>query len=197
MVSRKFEEERVDKKEMWQESLAWARAEVLRIANEREAYAKSLESDAGHARSARRPGGPPFAAWPLAVERGRELDAAADLWFQRASALRKLIEERPPLTTTRLARLADLLGLIVKELGVELAKHDSHPLSWSDGTGTTYIRILREAGVELVTEPAARRRGHVLRRGAEPVATKYFRAPIASPGALYVLDVQTRPAKKP
>lgn len=70
-------------------------------------------------------------------------------------------------------------------------KDPSKAPTWEDGPRTSFCRVLRETGLELVTKTGAARRNHRLKRGARPVAFGYFRSPIGDYAGLYVLGLQT------
>lgn len=94
----------------------------------------------------------------------------------------------PLLSRMQLSRLADLLALI------ERALSEKRPVfHWCDGARKPWTRLLRQAGVVLMTPTAMLRRGHEPKRGARPVGTAYFGAPIKQDGELYVWGLQTRP----
>ena len=67
---------------------------------------------------------------------------------------------------------------------------------WSEGKRRPFTRRLRSAGITLVTLSAAKERGYSLKRGASPVGTGYFGAPIQRQANLYVLELHFRKARK-
>ena len=94
--------------------------------------------------------------------------------------------EQKPMTRARITRLHTASG----EVRAGLA---GSPFQWSESERKRNEPILAAAGVELLSQTAIEKRGHVLRRGARPVGTAYFGAPIQRYTPLYVLHVQTRP----
>ena len=90
------------------------------------------------------------------------------------------------MTRARITRLHTASG----EVRAGLA---GSPFQWSESERKRNEPILAAAGVELLSQTAIEKRGHVLRRGARPVGTAYFGAPIQRYTPLYVLHVQTRP----
>lgn len=68
---------------------------------------------------------------------------------------------------------------------------ESVSIAWGNGEGINRLRDLRDVGIHLVTKTRADRLGHRLKRGASPVASMYFNAPINADCDLYVLGVQT------
>lgn len=63
-------------------------------------------------------------------------------------------------------------------------------MSWSNGGMKNYVRMLREMGITLVTKTQAKKMGYRMKRGAQPVASGYFTAPISQQCDLYVLECQ-------
>lgn len=85
-----------------------------------------------------------------------------------------------------------ITGLAVLFTRIHGALAGGEPLVWhSDGARTAYTRMLREAGLELVTLTEAKRRGHRLKRRAKPVASAWWGPPIKRMADLYVFGVQT------
>jgi hypothetical protein len=64
------------------------------------------------------------------------------------------------------------------------------PFSWGDGAATAAKRHLADLHITLVTSSWLDKRGYVLNRGAKPVGTIYFPAPISSSCAVYALECQ-------
>lgn len=64
------------------------------------------------------------------------------------------------------------------------------PFAWNMSQGDNGKAVLAEFGITLVTATWLRDRGYVLNRGAKPVGTIYFGAPISRPCAVYVLECQ-------
>lgn len=78
---------------------------------------------------------------------------------------------------------------------VAAALRDRAPMSWGEAERIGNTGSLKAMGLTLVSETAAKRKHkHVLLRGVTPVAYGYFGAPLQRTAALYLLDVQTRPA---
>lgn len=90
------------------------------------------------------------------------------------------------LSRSQLARLAQLLT----DLAAALVNRQ--PLRWGEGNRLQWTRLLRRAGVVLLTRTQLRRQRHEPKRGAAAVVLGYFGAPIQRHAELYILDVQTR-----
>lgn len=67
------------------------------------------------------------------------------------------------------------------------------PFRWGDGTYSGKRRLLEELGVTLATETRLRKIGRTVKRGARPVGSIYFPAPIQRQADVYVLECQTKP----
>lgn len=83
-----------------------------------------------------------------------------------------------------------ILRLVARRLAGETTVPE-----WSEGERVTYSRMLRGLGLHLITATAAAKQGLRIKRGAQPIATGYFGAPIQRHAELYVLELQCRPAK--
>ncbi len=68
---------------------------------------------------------------------------------------------------------------------------DGHAFNWGDGAASAAKRVLAAEGVTLVTATWLSDRGYALNRGAKPVGSIYFPAPISRSCAVYVLECQT------
>lgn len=90
----------------------------------------------------------------------------------------------------RIERIHELTGIVLDGL-------NGNTFSWGDGQRTSWVPILREIGITLITKTQIQKRGLVLKRGAKPVGTAYFGAPIKRYADLYVLEVQCTKPKKP
>jgi len=67
---------------------------------------------------------------------------------------------------------------------------DGKPFHWN-GTEGDYNAMWAEGmGLHLVTETQIKKRGYRLKKGAKPVGSRYFGAPISKRAALYVLECQ-------
>lgn len=75
-----------------------------------------------------------------------------------------------------------------------LAGLEGQRFDWGMAEAAHKAKVLREMGIELVTANGARKRGHVLKKGAMPVGKRYFGAPIQRSADVYIFDLQTRPA---
>lgn len=95
------------------------------------------------------------------------------------------------MTLDMMRRRAALLTGIVKALDGRYTAFD-----WGQGEHMNARRMLRDLGIQLVTETRARKLGHRLKRRAVPVAAAYFGAPIQRHCALYVLGIQTAPDER-
>lgn len=95
------------------------------------------------------------------------------------------------LSRSQLVRLAQLLT----ELAAALV--NKQPLRWGEGNRLQWTRLLRKAGVVLLTRTQLRRQRHEPKRGASAVVLGYFGAPIQRHAELYILDVQTRLIRRP
>ncbi|MBI5162906.1 MAG: hypothetical protein HY985_03285 [Magnetospirillum sp.] len=80
-------------------------------------------------------------------------------------------------------------------LAVVLAGLEGRRFDWGMAEADNKTKALRGMGIELVTANGARKRGHVVKKGADPVGKRYFGAPIQRSADLYILDLQTRSAK--
>ena len=87
-------------------------------------------------------------------------------------------------------RLHELLGIVLNGL-------DGQPFSWGDGQRQAWVPILKAAGVTLITKTQIEKHGYRLKRGAKPVGSAYFGAPIKRYADLYVLEVQCVKPKPP
>lgn len=76
-----------------------------------------------------------------------------------------------------------------------LAGLEGERFDWGLAEAESKTKALSLMGVELVTASGARKRGHVLKKGAVPVGARYFGAPIQRCADLYILGIQTKPAK--
>ncbi len=65
-----------------------------------------------------------------------------------------------------------------------------HPFAYGDGAGSAAKRALAALGITLVTATWLAERGYVLNRGAQPVGSVYFPAPISRSCPVYVLECQ-------
>ncbi len=68
-------------------------------------------------------------------------------------------------------------------------------MHWGDGERSNAIQLLDELGIVLVSKTGAGKRGHVVKFRQVPVAVAYFGAPLQRHADLYILGIQTRPAK--
>ena len=64
------------------------------------------------------------------------------------------------------------------------------PFSWGSGEALSRKHILGEIGITLVTFTVLQKKGYKLNRGAKPVGTIYFDAPIQKRHPVYVLECQ-------
>jgi hypothetical protein len=93
-----------------------------------------------------------------------------------------------PLTKEQISTLRELLGIVADSL-----KKGGVPFRWGEGVRIRWTKLLGRAGVVLMTRTALARQGLEPKRGAKPVGTAYFGAPLQVQAGLYVLGVQTRP----
>lgn len=90
-----------------------------------------------------------------------------------------------------MCRLSLLLVDLVKAL------KDKEPLVWSQSVQRSWVRLLRQVGVVLLSKKQLRRQRHQLKRDARPVVLAYFGAPTSQHSELFILDVQTRLIRRP
>lgn len=95
-------------------------------------------------------------------------------------------------TPSALRKRIELRVAVLIELGRAL---EGASLRWGQMEASYKRSIAAELGIELVTKTAAEKRGHVLKRGAEPLGSIYFGAPISRHAPVYVLGVHTKPSK--
>jgi hypothetical protein len=67
---------------------------------------------------------------------------------------------------------------------------DGKPFDWGGGEFDAYRPKAKMLGCTLVTKTWMKKNGYRLRRGAKPVGTGYFKAPISNTGELYILECQ-------
>lgn len=68
---------------------------------------------------------------------------------------------------------------------------DGQPFRWeSCGASESYVRLLRELGITLVTRTWLEKRGYKLNRGAKPVGAIKYCSPINAMADVYVLECQ-------
>lgn len=84
-----------------------------------------------------------------------------------------------------------LLQLVQRRLDGKTTAPD-----WSEGLRVTYTRMLRGLGLTLITSTAATKRGLRVKRGAQPIATGYFGAPIQRQADLFIAELQCSPVKQ-
>ena len=65
-----------------------------------------------------------------------------------------------------------------------------HPFQWGAGQREAWVPIAQQLGLTLVTRSHADRLGYAIKRGAKPVGSAYFRAPLKRTAQLYVLECQ-------
>lgn len=70
------------------------------------------------------------------------------------------------------------------------------PFRWGDGERSAWQPLCEQLGITLVTPTQIKKRGYRLKRGAVPVGSAYFAAPIQIYADLYVLECQCTPIKK-
>jgi hypothetical protein len=64
------------------------------------------------------------------------------------------------------------------------------PFTWTGGELENYRPKAKAMGATLVTKTKLKRDGYRLKKGAQPVGSGYFFAPISRDAALYVLECQ-------
>jgi hypothetical protein len=72
---------------------------------------------------------------------------------------------------------------------------NGRPHSLGDGEGRAFSKRMSELGIELYSKSRAQKEGLSPKRGAKPVVTRYFSAPIQKDIGLYVLEQLTPNAK--
>ena len=88
-------------------------------------------------------------------------------------------------------RRCDLIAEVIEALEIARDAVTVGPIYWGDGEYTSKRKLLDELGIKLVTKTALEKRGHRVKRGATPVGTVHFPAPIQRHCAVYILGVQT------
>ena len=101
----------------------------------------------------------------------------------------KIVSPEEPLTRKQILKLYELLR------EVEGSLRYKRGFRWGQGVRGTWTKLLKRAGIILLTRTALAKRGLEPKRGAVPVGTAYFGAPLKVHAELFVLGVQTR--KKP
>lgn len=99
------------------------------------------------------------------------------------------LSQAPSSVIRRLERRKRVAGEIIDGL-------QGRPFRWGDGTHSAKRPLLEELGVTLVTETRLRKIGRAVKRGARPVGSIYFPAPIQRHADVYVLECQTKPEAK-
>jgi hypothetical protein len=64
------------------------------------------------------------------------------------------------------------------------------PFVWDGTEGEYNVQWAADMGLTLTTETQVKKRGYRLKRGARPVGSRYFTAPISRQRKLYVLECQ-------
>jgi hypothetical protein len=86
-------------------------------------------------------------------------------------------------TKQKLERIHELIGKVLSGL-------EGKPFAWGDGQRNAWISMLQEFNITLVTQTGLKKRGYRLKRGAKPVGSAYFGAPLQIHADLYVLQIQ-------
>lgn len=71
-----------------------------------------------------------------------------------------------------------------------LAGLDGKPFYWQGTEGKYNVWWAEDMGLTLVTETQVKKRGYRLKKGAQPVGSRYFTAPISRQAYLYILECQ-------
>jgi hypothetical protein len=71
------------------------------------------------------------------------------------------------------------------------------PFHWNGTEGEYNVAWAELLGLHLVTETQIKKRGYRLKRGAKPVGSRYFGAPISRQALLYVLECQAAKINRP
>lgn len=109
----------------------------------------------------------------------------------RAPAGQQHLVEQPALTRKQITRLRELLGVLDESLT------NKTMFRWGEGARVLNTRLLRRAGVELMTKTALAKTGLEPKRGQKPVGTGYFGVPLQVHAELYLVGVQTKPRALP
>ena len=67
---------------------------------------------------------------------------------------------------------------------------EGQPFQWGAGQREAWTPLAKQLGLTLVTRSHADRLGYAIKRGAKPVGSAYFRAPLKRTAQLYVLECQ-------
>ena len=95
-----------------------------------------------------------------------------------------------PVSPSAMAKRAASFWLVAQQIADGLR---GAPFRWGEGERRHYVAKAAALGVTLVTVSGAKKMGRALRKGAKPVGTAYFGAPIRRHADLYVLECQCAP----
>lgn len=96
------------------------------------------------------------------------------------------------MTPSEMAAKLDRRAYVAEQIrDALLGRHKT--FTWGDGQRRAWEPIARSMGATLLAKTAIERRGLRLKRGARPVGTIYYGAPISRFADVYVLECQTAP----